>query len=62
MPQGGVEGTFIRDQVEYEVGFGAVGSALELVIFQQVFRSTFNYRKRALDEIFPASVAVPAAS
>lgn len=60
--QGGVEGTLIRDDVEYEVGFGAVGRGLELLIFQQVFRSTFNYRKRALDRIFPAPVAIPAAS
>ncbi len=52
MLQGGVEGTLIRDEVEYEVGFGAVGRALEMVIFQQVFRSTFNYRKRALERIF----------
>ncbi len=62
MPQGGVEGTLIRDEVEYEVGFGAVGRALEMLVFQQVFRSTFSYRKRAVDRIFRAPVAVPAAS
>ncbi len=62
MPQTGIEGTLIRDDVEYEVGFGAVGRSLELVIFQQVFRSTFNYRKRALDKIFAAPLAIPAAS
>jgi ligand-binding SRPBCC domain-containing protein len=59
---GGVAGTLIRDEVEYEVGFGAVGRSLEMLIFQQVFRSTFNYRKRALEAIFAAPVAVPAAS
>jgi ligand-binding SRPBCC domain-containing protein len=61
MPQGGVVGTLIRDEVEYEVGFGAVGRALEVLIFQQVFRFTFSYRKQALEKIFPAPVAVPAA-
>jgi ligand-binding SRPBCC domain-containing protein len=62
MTQSGVEGTLIRDEVEYEVGFGAVGRALEMLIFQHVFRSTFNYRKRALQRIFPTPVAVPTAS
>jgi ligand-binding SRPBCC domain-containing protein len=62
MLRGGMEGTLILDEVEYEVGFGAVGRALELLMFQQVFRSTFNYRKRALEKLFPAPLAVPAAS
>ncbi len=62
MTQGGIAGTLIRDDVEYEVGFGAVGRSLELVVFQQVFRSTFNYRKQALDKIFAAPVAIPAAT
>jgi len=53
MMQGGREGTLVRDQVEYEVGFGFVGSALEASVFQRVFRSTFEYRKRALAAIFP---------
>lgn len=60
--QNGIDGTLIHDEVEYEVGFGAVGRGLELVVFQQMFRSTFNYRKRALEKIFPAPAAVPAAS
>jgi ligand-binding SRPBCC domain-containing protein len=61
MMQGGIEGTILRDEVEYEVGFGIVGRALESVVFQQMFRSTFNYRRRALEGIFPAPHAVPAA-
>jgi ligand-binding SRPBCC domain-containing protein len=58
MQQGGVEGTLIHDEVEYEVGFGVVGRTLEMLIFQGVFRSTFNYRKRALEKIFTAPAAV----
>jgi ligand-binding SRPBCC domain-containing protein len=50
--QDGREGTVIRDQVEYEVGFGFVGRGLERALFQRIFRSTFNYRKRALEAIF----------
>ncbi len=57
--QDGCPGTLIRDEVDYEVGFGAVGRALETALFQGIFRATFNYRKRVVDRIFPA--AAPAA-
>ena len=49
---GGREGTLIRDVVEYEVGFGVIGVFLEKVMFQRMMRSTFEYRKRALEKIF----------
>jgi ligand-binding SRPBCC domain-containing protein len=48
----GREGTFIRDVVEYEVGFGVIGVFLEKAMFQRMMRSTFEYRKRALENIF----------
>ena len=48
----GREGTLIRDVVEYEVGFGVIGTFLEKAMFQRMMRSTFEYRKHALDEIF----------
>lgn len=44
-------GTLIRDVVEYEVGFGVIGTFLEKAIFQRLLRSTFEYRKRALEKI-----------
>jgi ligand-binding SRPBCC domain-containing protein len=52
MMQDGREGTLIRDEVEYEVGFGIVGRTLEAALFQHMFRSTFNYRKRVVGQIF----------
>jgi ligand-binding SRPBCC domain-containing protein len=52
---GGREGTLIHDVVEYEVGFGVIGIFLEQVMFQRMMRSTFEYRKRALEEIFQAT-------
>src|SRR5581483_5370761 len=58
MTQDGVEGTLIRDEVEYEVGFGMVGRTLETLIFQQMFRSTFNYRNRTAGRIFSAQNAL----
>jgi len=50
----GREGTLIHDVVEYEVGFGVIGTFLENAIFQHMIRSTFEYRKRALEKIFQA--------
>jgi len=52
MMQGEREGTLIRDEVEYEVGFGIVGRTLETVLFQRLFRATFNHRKRVVEQIF----------
>lgn len=49
---GGQEGTLIRDLVEYEVGFGFIGRTLETLVFQRLLRSTFEYRKQALQRIF----------
>jgi ligand-binding SRPBCC domain-containing protein len=58
MMQDGAAGTLLRDEVEYDVGFGMIGRALESAVFQNVFRATFNYRKRAIGEIFRAPAAV----
>ena len=49
---GGRDGTLIRDVVEYEVGFGAIGRMLETMVFQRMLRKTFGYRKKALESIF----------
>jgi ligand-binding SRPBCC domain-containing protein len=51
----GREGTLVRDDVEYEVGFGVIGTTLERLLFQRVMRSTFAYRKKALEKIFGSS-------
>ena len=48
----GREGTLIRDVVEYEVGFGVIGRMLEKLMFQRMLRTTFEYRKKALEKIF----------
>jgi ligand-binding SRPBCC domain-containing protein len=48
----GREGTVIGDEVEYEVGFGVVGTLLETMIFQRMMRGIFEHRKEALDHVF----------
>jgi ligand-binding SRPBCC domain-containing protein len=47
----GREGTLVRDVVEYEVGFGVIGKMLERLLFQRMLRTTFQYRKEALEKI-----------
>ena len=47
----GREGTLIGDVVEYEVGFGVIGRMLERLFFQRMLRTTFDYRKQAVEQI-----------
>jgi len=56
---GGRDGTLIRDAVEYEVGFGVVGRVLETLLFQRMLRSTFEYRKEAVERLLTSPAAVP---
>jgi ligand-binding SRPBCC domain-containing protein len=52
----GREGTVVGDEVEYEIGFGVVGTLLENMIFQRMMSSIFEHRKRALDRVFAAEI------
>jgi ligand-binding SRPBCC domain-containing protein len=53
----GRDGTVVGDEVEYEIGFGAVGALLEKVIFQRMMAAIFEHRKKALDRVFAAEFA-----
>ena len=55
--QDGCEGTLLGDEVEYEVGFGIVGTMLEKLIFERMMNSVFEYRRHALQRIFAAEFA-----
>jgi ligand-binding SRPBCC domain-containing protein len=50
----GREGTVVGDDVEYEIGFGIVGTLLEKMIFEQMMSAIFEHRKQALDRVFAA--------
>jgi ligand-binding SRPBCC domain-containing protein len=52
----GVEGTTVGDEVEYEVGFGVVGTALEKMLFQRWMHSVFEHRKDAMKTVFAAEI------
>ncbi len=55
----GRDGTVVGDEVEYEVGFGAIGKMLEKLIFQRMMGSIFEHRKRALEKVFASEIAAP---
>ena len=44
-----VEGTVVRDVVEYEVGYGLLGELLERFIARQL-QKTFRYRQQAVEK------------
>ena len=46
----GVEGTVVRDAVEFDAGYGFLGRLMEKFIAQQM-RQTFKYRQLKLEEL-----------
>jgi len=55
----GREGTIVGDEVEYEIGFGAVGRMLERLVFQPMMAAIFEHRKQALDRVFACEIDRP---
>lgn len=53
----GYEGTVVGDELEYEIGFGAVGRFLERAVFARMVAAIFEHRKQALDRVFAAEIA-----
>jgi len=55
----GREGTVVGDEVEYEIGFGAVGQMLERLVFQRMMEAIFEHRKDALEKVFASDIYRP---
>ncbi len=47
------QGTLLRDEVEYELPYGALGSLAQRLIIARQLRTTFDYRHRRTLEILP---------
>jgi ligand-binding SRPBCC domain-containing protein len=47
-------GTEIIDSVDYELPFGALGTAAHAVWVRRQLERIFDYRARAIEELFPA--------
>lgn len=54
---GGRNGTLVCDVVEYEVGFGVIGKILETLLFQRMLRTTFEYRRQAVERLLVSQPA-----
>ncbi len=51
----GVQGTVIRDVIEYEIGWGWLGAATELLLVRRQLQRTFAYRQCALVTLLAAA-------
>jgi ligand-binding SRPBCC domain-containing protein len=49
--RGGVDGTLVRDVVEYEVGLGFLGSLANLLFVERQMRGTFLARQKILPDL-----------
>jgi ligand-binding SRPBCC domain-containing protein len=47
----GVDGTQVRDVIEYEVGFGPVGALADKIFVAHGIRGTFSQRQRVLPQL-----------
>jgi ligand-binding SRPBCC domain-containing protein len=47
----GVNGTVVRDTIDYEVGFGLVGELVQKFFITRQLQRTFGYRQQALERL-----------
>ena len=47
-PRDGTAGTVLRDVIDYDIGFGILGSIAQRLMIKRQLRQTFEYRQRAL--------------
>jgi ligand-binding SRPBCC domain-containing protein len=47
-------GVVMRDRVEYELPFGALGRPAHRILVRRQLEEIFDFRRRAIEEIFPA--------
>ncbi len=46
----GISGTRLRDRIEYEIGFGPIGSIVNALFIAPQMRRTFAHRQRAVEQ------------
>ena len=47
----GINGTVVRDRIEYEIGFGVVGTVAQKAFVRRQMARTFGHRQKVLQEI-----------
>jgi ligand-binding SRPBCC domain-containing protein len=53
--QNGVDGTVVRDRIDYSVGFGIIGDIAQKLFVDRQLRQTFQRRQRALPGLLSAT-------
>jgi ligand-binding SRPBCC domain-containing protein len=51
----GLDGTVVRDEVEYELPFGVLGRMADALVVERMMQRTFTTRQKQLEELLPAS-------
>lgn len=46
-----VAGTLLRDQIEYEVGFGILGTIAQRIVIRRIFQQMFEHRQQAVTKL-----------
>ena len=49
--RGGVNGTVVRDLINYDVGFGWMGNLAQRFFVSRQLQGTFTYRQKALEKL-----------
>jgi ligand-binding SRPBCC domain-containing protein len=49
--QDGISGTVVRDSVDYDVGFGPIGSIARSLFVSRQLKSMFSHRQRVLNDL-----------
>lgn len=47
----GIDGTIVRDNIDYEIGFGLLGRIAQKLFFRRQLDKTFAYRQQALPKL-----------
>jgi ligand-binding SRPBCC domain-containing protein len=48
-------GTIVRDAIEYNVGFGWLGTLINAIVVAPMLRRTFRYRQQAVERLLRSS-------
>ena len=51
----GVDGTLVRDNIDYQIGFGLLGTLAQRLFVSRQLRRTFTYRQRRLLELLSST-------
>ncbi len=51
----GISGTLVRDRIEYEIAFGALGKAVQRLIVDRQLKKTFAHRQSVLEGLLRAT-------